>query len=275
MISILKKEFDAQLTLMDSAQAFHWTHCGGAFAAVCEGRPVAVRPDGDNWRIEGDESFVRRYFDLDRPYDRLCEGLDWLPQAQRAVELLPGLRLLGQTPWEAVIAFICSANNNTARIRTLVMMLCRDYGTHFERDGLEFCGFPAPERLAEVPEEELRQKKFGYRAKYLVKTAKMVAGDYPIESARDLPYDDARELLMRLPGVGGKVADCALLFGCGHMEAFPVDVWVDRLLKKWCGIDEKNRDRAARAAREKFGPNAGLIQQYLFHCARCGLISLD
>ncbi len=274
-MKIHKSLLDARLTLMDSAQAFHWTENGGNFAAVCAGKPIVVRDIGGYWQFDGEEEFVRAYFDLERSYDALGEGLDWLPQAQEAMGKLPGLRVLGQSTWEALLAFICSANNNTARIRALVLTLCREYGEHFEQGGLEFFGYPTPGRLAQVSESELREKKFGYRAAYLVKTAQMVAGGYPIEDARGLSYDAAKKLLTALPGVGPKVADCVLLFGCGHMEAFPVDVWVERLLRSWCGVECKNRDKAAAIAREKFGPNAGLIQQYLFHCARCGLISLE
>ncbi|MDO4739052.1 MAG: DNA glycosylase [Eubacteriales bacterium] len=274
-MSIHKRELDARLTLMDSAQAFHWNEHNGCYSAICAGRPIALIEQGDVWRVEGDEEAARRYFDLDSCYEEICAGLEWLPQAAQAVRRLPGLRLLQQDVWEATLAFICSANNNTARIRTLVLQLCRDYGEHYFQDGLEFCGFPVPERLAQVPESELREKKFGYRAAYLIKTARMVAQGHPIADAARLPYDEAKRLLMALPGVGGKVADCVLLFGCGHKEAFPVDVWVERLLRCWCGIEEKNREKAALRAREKFGPNAGVIQQYLFHCARCGLISLE
>lgn len=272
---IPKQALNAQLTLLDSAQAFHWTQTQAGFAAVCAGRPISIYDVGEHWRIDAEEEYARNYLDLNRCYDGLCDGLEWLPQAVHAVRMLPGLRILHQNAWEALLAFICSANNNTVRIRTLVLILCREYGTHYWRDGLEFYGYPTPEQLARVSEEELRERKFGYRAAYLVKTARMVAEGYPIDRAAQLPYEEARRLLMELPGVGGKVADCVLLFGCGHMEAFPVDVWVERLLKSWCGIECKNRDRAAQLAREKFGPQAGLIQQYLFHCARCGLISLE
>ena len=273
-MKIPKKELDARLTLLDSAQAFHWSETDGHFAALCAGNPIALIDAGDCWRAEGDEALIRRYFDLDRCYSGICDDLDWLPQAGEAVRKLPGLRLLQQDTWETILAFICSANNNTARIRTLVLTLCRDYGEHFVRDGLEYYGFPSAQRLAQVPESELREKKFGYRAAYLIQTAQMVAQGHPIADAARVEYDAAKKLLTALPGVGPKVADCVLLFGCGHSEAFPVDVWVDRLLKSWCGIDEKNRDKAAALAREKFGPNAGVIQQYLFHCARCGLIEL-
>lgn len=272
---IPKQALNAQLTLLDSAQVFHWTQTRDGFAAVCAGRPISICDAGEHWRIDAEEEYARDYLDLNRCYDGLCDGVEWLPQAAHAVQMLPGLRILRQNTWEALLAFICSANNNTARIRTLVLILCREYGAHYWRDGLEFYGYPTPEQLARVSEEELRERKFGYRAAYLVKTARMVAEGYPIDRAAQLPYEEARRLLMELPGVGGKVADCVLLFGCGHMEAFPVDVWVERLLKSWCGIECKNRDRAAQLAREKFGPQAGLIQQYLFHCARCGLISLE
>lgn len=273
-MKIPKRELDARLTLLDSAQAFHWSEKDGRYSALCAGEPIALIDEGDCWQAEGDERLIRRYFDLDRCYASICDGLEWLPQARQAVEKLPGLRLLGQDTWETVLAFICSANNNTARIRTLVLALCQNYGEHFTQDGMEFFGFPSAQALAQVPESELREKKFGYRAAYLVETAKMVAQGHPIADAAQMGYDEAKRLLMALPGVGPKVADCVLLFGCGHSEAFPVDVWVERLLHSWCGITETNRNKAAALARLKFGPNAGVIQQYLFHCARCGLIEL-
>lgn len=153
-----KNMLDAGLTLMDSAQAFHWSVAQGRYGAVCSGEEITLTDCGDHWQIDGDEGLIRCYFDLDRQYEGLCDGLDWLKQAAEAVRLLPGLRMLQQDPWEALIAFICSANNNTARIRTLVKILCRDYGVCYTRGALEYCGFPSPQRLAQVSEEELREK---------------------------------------------------------------------------------------------------------------------
>lgn len=272
---ISKRVLNAQLTFMDSAQTFHWQEQDGVYTAVCGGQTIALVPDECDWVIEGDEAFVRSYLDLDRNYADLLANACHLPQAEQAMRLLSGLRILRQDAWEALLAFLCSANNNVSRIRSLVLCLCRDYGTHILRDGREYCGLPNAKTLAKVSEGELREKKFGYRAAYIVKSARMVADGYPISDAAHLPYAQARELLMKLPGVGGKVADCTLLFGCGHNEAFPVDVWVERLLRSWCGINAKNREEAARMARERFGASAGILQQYLFHCARTGLIPLD
>ena len=96
---------------------------------------------------------------------------------------------------------------------------------------------------------------------------------FPLEELADMRYEDAHEKLLELPGVGPKVADCVLLFGCGHLSAYPVDVWVARLSRAWLGIDGKTGPDLARNARARFGPHAGILQQYLFHCARCGLMT--
>ena len=110
-------------------------------------------------------------------------------------------------------------------------------------------------------------------AEYIAESARRVAEGFPLETLGDMPYEEAHRKLMELPGVGPKVADCVLLFGCGHLSAYPVDVWVARLSRAWLGIDEKNGARVAETARARFGRNAGILQQYLFHCARCGLMT--
>jgi len=102
-----------------------------------------------------------------------------------------------------------------------------------------------------------------------------VAEGFPLWELSDLPYAEAHARLLELPGVGDKVADCVLLFGCAHDEAFPVDVWVERLLRGWYGFADASRGRLADRARERFGPRAGVAQQFLFHAARTGLIPLE
>jgi N-glycosylase/DNA lyase len=99
-----------------------------------------------------------------------------------------------------------------------------------------------------------------------------VAAGFPLEALAGMAYGDARERLLELPGVGPKVADCVLLFGCGHLSAYPVDVWVARLSREWLALEGKTGRALAETARARFGPHAGILQQYLFHCARCGLI---
>ena len=264
---------DLRLTLMDSAQCFQWTECGGRFGAAVAGAPVWLWQDGSGIHAEGDCGVddLRRYIDLDRDYAAIAAEYAHIPAACEAVRLFPGLRVLNQPPWEALIAFILSANNNVARIRTLVRALCAHCGQRFD-GGLY--AFPTPERLADCAEPELRALKVGYRAPFLIETARRVRDGFPLEALRDMPYDAAHGKLTTLPGVGDKVADCVLLFGCGHTEAFPVDVWVARLLRDWFHLTCTSRPALAREARNRLGEHAGIMQQFLFHAARVGAMEV-
>ncbi len=272
-----KASFDARLTLVDSAQAFHWREWDGMFYSVSGGIPLRVAPLGAGIRVDAaddcPEVFVKNYFDLDRDYGAVAREFSDCPRADEAFKLLPGLRILRQPPWEALVAFLLSQNNNTARIGKLVRALCEGYGARHEAFGRALNAFPAPQALAAAGAEALRALGAGYRAEYIAESARRVAEGFPLETLGDMPYEEAHRKLMELPGVGPKVADCVLLFGCGHLSAYPVDVWVARLSRAWLGIDEKNGARVAETARARFGRNAGILQQYLFHCARCGLMT--
>lgn len=259
------REFDAALTLTDSAQVFHFENIKGVHAACVSGRILT--------ELDEDE-FAAYYFDDQRNYDALSrtEGLD--EKTKRAVTLLRGLRVVNQPPWEALCAFILSANNNVKRIRLSVRLLNEKYGYALTYNGETLYGFPSPETLSKVSEEELmRETRSGYRAKYLIETAKMVNDGFPLESLKDASYEEARKKLMELPGVGGKVADCVALFGLGHASAFPVDVWVKRLMSSWFSVEGTN-EHVRKEAIRIFGENCGIFQQSLFHAARTGLIEV-
>ncbi|MBQ1258288.1 MAG: hypothetical protein IIX93_13580 [Clostridia bacterium] len=259
------RKIDSRLTLMDSAQVFHFSEIDGVHAACVQGRLLT--------ELDEDE-FAVRYFDDERNYGHLLmkDGLN--EKTRHAVSSLTGLKVLNQPAWEALVAFIISANNNVKRIRLTVSLLNEKYGTYVMYKGEKLYGFPSPEVLSRISEEELRREiRCGYRAKYLIESAKMMVNGFPLEELRNVPYEQARKRLMELPGVGGKVADCVALFGLGHNEAFPVDVWVKRLMESWfsvTGSPEHIRKEALRI----FGKNAGLYQQSLFHAARTGLIEI-
>lgn len=272
------ENLDLKLTLIESAQSFHWRELkDGSFVAAVDGRPVRLWREADGIHAEGgmDAPELRHYLDLDRDYAAVAAEYAHIPAARRAIELYPGLRVLNQPPWEALVAFLLSANNNVGRIRGLVEGIRRALGPEFEIGGETVYGIPSPARLLDCEEEELRALGAGYRAPYLMGSALAVAEGFPLSELRDMDCEDARELLTQLPGVGEKVADCVLLFGCGQTEAFPVDVWVERLLKSWFGIDcNGDRTKMAREARARLGEHAGLLQQFLFHAARMGDIEL-
>ena len=255
---------DLRLTLIDAAQCFHWVETERGFGAVLEGNAVWLRAGEDV-----SDPRLRRYLDLDRDYASILEEYADIPAAQAAFAACPGLRVLDQPPWEALFSFILSANNNVVRIRSLVYAISRAYGP--EADGLY--GIPGPEAMAGAAENELRALGAGYRAPYLIETARAVCEGFPLEALRDMPYEEAHARLTTLKGVGDKVADCVLLFGCGHAEAFPVDTWVAKLLHAWFGMHGSRR-HLARMARERFGAHGGILQQFLFHAARTGAVKL-
>lgn len=267
---------DLRLTLADSAQCFRWKEVGGRFTCVMADGPVWLYRTDRGIEAEGDfvPAALRYYLDLDRDYNALAEEYACIPAARRAMALFPGLRILNQPAWEALVCFILSANNNVVRIRSLTDGLCMHCGKRWQRDGIVLYGFPTPEQISRCTETELRALKMGYRAPYLIETARRIAEGFPLDSLREMEYDAAHSLLMTLPGVGDKVADCVLLFGCGHAEAFPVDVWVSRLLSDWFGLRCTSRTALAGEARRMLGGHAGLLQQFLFHAARVGAMQL-
>ena len=259
------RELDCDLTLMESAQVFHWQKLDDGFAAVVNGRVMTERDT---------DAEACAYFDDDRDYTILAGECGGFASAGKALEMLPGLKVLNQPAWEALIAFILSANNNVKRIRSLVMKLCETYGDSYSFGSHRLYGFPTSKTLAKLDPNELKtQVTCGYRAEYLVETAKMITDGFELDSLREMSLETARRELMKLKGVGPKVADCVLLFGCGHADAFPVDVWVARLMESWFGVTG-SREHVCAEARRLLGEHCGLIQQALFHAARTGKMEL-
>lgn len=260
------RNFDGRLTLLDSGQVFHWQETQDGFAALVNGRVMTDQG------ASPEEAF---YFDDKRDYSAVLSACRNIAPAKRAMSLCKGLRVLNQPAWEALLAFILSTNNNLARIKGLVRAFAREYGEVRPYRGALLYGFPSPEILSRADEEDLRAKTHcGYRAPYIIQTARRVADGFDLEALRSLETEEARKQLLTLPGVGGKVADCVLLFGLGHADAFPVDVWVARLMESWFQV-EGSLDKVRREARRRLGPNCGIIQQSLFHAARTGQIELE
>jgi N-glycosylase/DNA lyase len=202
------------------------------------------------------QSFWRPYFDLDRDYESLRDSFQPDAALKRAMDCAGGIRILRQPFFEVLITFLFSQNNHIPRIRSMVESLCALFGEEREYRGRTYRAFPTAEKLAALTPEDLAPVRAGYRAAYIPAAARWVAeGRISEEELRRLPTADAREKLMRLRGGGPKVADCVLLFGLGHLNAFPVDVWMKRILKEQYGTETP----------EGFGAFGGLLQQYLFY----------
>jgi N-glycosylase/DNA lyase len=182
------------------------------------------------------------------------------------------LRLLRQDPWECLASFICSSTKQIVQIQQIVASLCQRFGEPvLVRSGREPAfTFPPPERIAAASESELRACKMGFRAPNLRVAARMAArGEVSLARVAALPVVEARAELMRLPGVGPKIADCVLLFAYGFPDAFPMDVWVMKALRRLYFPRRRVLvKRLQKFASTHFGPHAGYAQQYLFHYAR-------
>ncbi len=270
----IKSDVDLDLTLVRSAQVFHWYFDGREYVGHAGGQPALILPHEDGFEVVSpldDEAFWRDYFDLGRDYAALepvCAGDEYLA---RAYEALHGLHVLNQPTWDTLAPFIISANNNVARIRALVSKLSEALGEARSMDGIDIHLLPTPEALAGAPVELLRGMGMGYRAPYLIDSARAVCDGFDLDALRELPYEQAHKRLLQLKGVGPKVADCVLLFGCRQSQAFPVDVWMERAMRNYMpGCT--NRAELKRCAQRLWGADAGILQQYLFHAARTGII---
>lgn len=254
--------FDPDVTF-DCGQCFRWNRQeDGSWHGVAYGYALTVRRDGGKLIIEGTDEkafdgIFRRYFDLDRDYDEIRSRLCADSVLAAAIEFAPGIRVLRQEPWETLCSFIISQNNNIPRIKGIVSRLCENFGDKIA-DG-EYA-FPPAERLAGLSEEDLAPLRSGFRAKYILDAARRVAdGEIDFDALSSLPLERARKMLMTIKGVGPKVADCALLFGCGRLDAFPVDVWIKRVLARFY----------PDGFPKEFMDYGGIAQQFLFHYARC------
>lgn len=209
------------------------------------------------------ESLWYDYFDFGTDYREIRSRIaQSSPVAAQAATFAPGIRILNQEPWEALCSFILSQNSNIPRIRGMLARLCESFG---EKTGEGFV-FPTVERLAQCTVEDLAPVRAGFRARYLCSAAQLVSsGIVNLEAARTMELDEARTHLMQICGVGRKVADCTLLYGLHRMECFPVDVWMKRVLEKWFPGEDGTR----------FGSDAGVAQQYLFHYSRSNPESLE
>jgi len=257
-------------------QLFHWEPLSidgveGVAGCIGEAPPswIAQRESGEVLTLRGDEARVGRYFGLDQDLAAIHASF---PQGDavlaEATAYCPGIRIARQPLWECLATFITSSLKQVAHIRGISLTMRRRFGEAHELGGCHFHGYPSPERVASLGETALRQCGMGYRAVSLARAAERIAsGEIDPAWIETAPPDEARETLLSLHGVGEKIANCVLLFSCGHWDAFPIDVWIERILR------ERYRKRIQGTklqawAQRHFGPNAGYAQQYLFHYAR-------
>jgi len=277
--------FALDLTLC-CGQAFRWEKHGGWWYGVVKGKVVKVRQSGRELEFENvDRDFVVNYFGLKDNLSMILSEVGKDRHIRAAIDHCEGLRLLHQEPWECLVSYVCATYKNIASIKRMLFALSRKFGEEIHFGGRSYFEFPTADKLAVASLKDLDDCELGYRAKYVSQTARRVyANGSAFEDLRKMAYDEARKVLLDFPGVGQKVADCVLLFSLGKFEAFPVDVWVRRVIVRYYAqhfpqefvreiskdesLSESEYKRLNLFGREYFGRYAGYAQEYLYHYER-------
>jgi len=269
-------DYDLAATLT-SGQAFRWQPRDGFWEGVVSNRWVRLQSRNHGIYAEvaqpvAEWRWLARYLQTDVNLDAILLSFPDDEPMRLSVTACRGLRLLRQDPWECLASFILSSTKQIVQIQQIIALVCERFGKRVPvppgRGPAR--SFPSPERLAACTEADLRGCKMGFRAPNLLRTAKMlVRGDVNLNSLHQRTAEEARAELMKLPGVGAKIANCVLLFAYGFQIAFPVDVWVMKALRQlYFPRRRVSRQRLDKFTATHFGPHAGYAQQYLFHYMR-------
>lgn len=253
--------------IADSGQTFRWYENEENYVVVANNEAVIMTQTQDGIRIDSENKFWEHYLDISRDYNKIMmiyKGKDKFLDA--AIEYGSGIRILNQDPFETTMTFIISANNNIKRITASVLELSNRFGTFLRTiEGVDYYSFPTAEQLKDVSVADFRTCGVGYRDQYLFECVSDVLNKrVNLDAIKTLSDSELKTALLRLKGVGEKVANCIILFAYSRYEGFPVDTWIKKILKKHYGID-KNYNTFVN---DYFKPYGGIAQQYLFFYGR-------
>ncbi len=262
-------------------QCFRWEENEDkSYTGIVKENVINIKKQGNDYVIKSVgndeiEKLVIDYFDLNRDYKALQEKLSKIDEnMEKSIKYGQGIRLLNQDLWETLISFIISANNNIPRIQKIIKRLSKNFGKKIIFENNEYYTFPTAQELKDVSIEKYRELGLGFRDKRIYETTQIILENkVNLQELENNPNTlEVREILLTLPGVGPKVADCILLFSdLKRLEVFPIDVWVNRVMNELYIHGDENKiskKQIEQIAKEKFGNLAGLAQQYLFYWRR-------
>lgn len=280
---IIKNQNSFELKdIFECGQCFRWNEQeDGSYTGVIKNGIINVKKEDETIIFTGIcdkniEEVVNEYFDLKRDYEKIKEQLGNVDEyLKTSIQYGKGIRILNQDLWETIISFIISANNNIPRIKGIIERISQKYGNEIEWNGKKYYTFPTYEQLKDVTVQEYRNLGLGFRDIRLYETTQMILNkEVDLEKLKNNPNtQEVRNELLRLSGVGPKVADCILLFSdLKRFDVFPIDVWVRRVMNDLY-IKEDDETKVSKVkieklAEEKFGDLKGLAQQYLFYWRR-------
>lgn len=261
--------------IFQCGQCFRWKkQPDGSYIGVIKNGVLNVSKSKNEIIISGEtdgdiEQICNEYFDVENDYSKIKEILCKDDENMKvASEYGYGIRILNQDPWEMLISFIISSANNIPRISKTIENISKAYGKKILFNNEEYYLFPTPEELGKATIDDLRNLNLGFRDKYVYSaTKKVLNGEVNLENIMKLPTQKAKKELMKIPGVGPKVADCIMLFSMKKTDAFPVDTWIKKVMHELY-IDSTSITKINEYATQKFGTYAGIAQQYLFYYKR-------
>lgn len=261
--------------IFECGQCFRWQkENDGSYTGVIKYGVLNIKKDDNRVVISGtfdanDREKICDYFDLNSDYTSIKKKLELNDEnMKKAIEYGYGIRILNQDPWEMLISFIISAANNIPRISKTIENISRAYGQKIIWNEKEYYKFPTPKELSKATVAELRTLNLGFRDKYVYNATRMVyTGEINLEEIEKMNYEKAKKELMKIQGVGEKVADCILLFSMRKRKAFPVDTWIKKVMSQLYN-ESKDIKKISAFAESKFGEYGGIAQQYLFYYMR-------
>lgn len=258
------EDFDIKQTL-ECGQVFRYKVRDFGYTVYSLDQKADIYCQEDGMKIfTNNKKYFINYFDFCTNYDRIKSSLEANPILQEAISYGQGIRILNSDPLEMIIEFIISQNNNIPRIRAIVERICEGYGENMG----DYYAFPTLDRLKQIPLKFFTDIKCGYRDKYLYDTIQMLDTSVKIENIKQMSTSDARIELMKLKGIGRKVADCILLFGFRKTDVFPTDTWVVKAYNHIYNCNETNAIKISNHFVKIFGDLSGFAQQYLFYKMR-------
>ena len=247
-------------------QIFRYRKTDFGYLVFSKDKIAKVYKEDDVCKIVSDDvDYFYSYFDLDKDYSKIKTDLEKFKELEEPIKYGYGIRILKQDIFETIISFIISANNNIKRIQGIVERISEKFGKKLG----DFYAFPTIDELSLADENFFKSVGAGYRAPYLVNVIKQLkTEEFDIEKMKKLSTKELRKLLIKLSGVGPKVADCILLFGFSRGDVFPVDTWGEKIYKQIFLGNLKDRNKITDFFVETFGDLAGIAQQYLFFYKR-------
>ncbi|MFW9918878.1 MAG: DNA-3-methyladenine glycosylase family protein [Candidatus Thorarchaeota archaeon] len=259
---------------LECGQTFCWVPEGNGYVNADAGQVIYIEQEGNilRWESSTGEAAIEDMLRLRDPLQKIQKEISKDDFIRESVAFAPGLRIIEDPVYPCLVSFLCATWKNIPAIKTMVQRIRESCGPQYELNGNTYYGMPTPELMCDIDIPFLKSLGLAWRAEFIKHSTDMIVeGIVDLDALKVMTYEEAHKTLKTLHGVGDKVADCVSLFSLGHLEAFPIDLWIERIIQERYGLftsSGKSYKKKSQAAREYFGRYAGYAQEYLYHYSR-------